>query len=237
MAAHALHAGADLLGGAPWLDEDPAGAYETLVDIAAAAGVGLDLHVDETLDPETFTLPHLIDRVEDGFPHPVTVDHVVSLGTQSADVQRHTAQRLAAARVAVAVLPATNLYLQGRGPITPAARGITALRTLIDAGVTVAAGADNIRDPFNPTGRLDPLETAALLITAGHLDPSEALSAVSGDARSLMGLPAAPREDKNEVRIRASSANDAIAGASADRVVFRGGEVLARTTVESVLAL
>ena len=95
------------------------------------------------------------------------------------------------------MLPATNLYLQGAGPGHAGCAGLTAVRALIDAGVTVAAGADNVRDPFNPTGRLDPLETASLLITAGHLDPEEALNAVSGAARSLDGSARRPaREDE-----------------------------------------
>ena len=40
----------------------------------------------------------------------------------------------------------------------------------------VAAGADNIRDPFNPLGRTDPLETASLLAAAAHLTPAQALA-------------------------------------------------------------
>ena len=227
--AAALDAGADLIGGAPALDDDPAGAYDVLVAAALEAGVGLDLHVDETLDPGTFTLPWLIDRVAGGFPHPVVVDHVVSLAVQPPGVRHATAERLAAQGIGVITLPATNLYLQGRGEGTPTARGLTAIRTLLDAGVTVAAGADNVRDPFNPTGRLDPLETASLLVTAGHLTPDEALAAVTTAPRALLGLP--PATDGDVVALPASSVSDAIAGAPPQRVVSREGRVVARTTV------
>ncbi len=61
-------------------------------------------------------------------------------------------------------------------------RGLTAVAALRDAGVPVAAGADNIRDPFNPLGRTDPLETASLLAAAAHLTPAQALAAVTADA-------------------------------------------------------
>ncbi len=54
---------------------------------------------------------------------------------------------------------------------TATPRGLTALRPLLDAGVTLAAGADNLQDPFNVVGRGDPFETAALLVMAGHLTP------------------------------------------------------------------
>ena len=49
---------------------------------------------------------------------------------------------------------------------------MTALR---EAGATVAAGGDNLRDPFHPVGRGDALEVAALMVTCGHLDPAAAL--------------------------------------------------------------
>jgi cytosine deaminase len=43
----------------------------------------------------------------------------------------------------------------------------------------VAGGADNLQDPFNVVGRADPLETAALLVMAGHLDPATAYDLVA----------------------------------------------------------
>ena len=85
-------------------------------------------------------------------------------------------------------LPQTNLFLQGRSHPVATPRGLTALRPLLDAGVTVAAGGDNLQDPFNLVGRGDPLEAASLLVAAGHLLPEEALAAVSGSARAAMGL-------------------------------------------------
>ena len=239
LAAEALASGADVLGGAPYLDDDPPRAYDELVRIAANAGVGLDLHIDETLRPEVFTLPQLIDRVEEGFPQPVAVDHIVSLAVQPAAVQRRVAERLGAARIAVVVAPATELYLQDRGPSTPSARGLTAIRTLLAAGVTVAAGADNVRDPFNPTGRFDPLETASLLVTAGHLDLAEALAAVSVSARSVMGLapPSSAPAAADRLTVRAASIAEAIAAGPAERSVVRGGRVVACSTVEEWVAV
>ena len=47
----AIAAGVDLVGGCPHLDTDPIEANATLLSIAAAAGLPLDLHTDETLDP------------------------------------------------------------------------------------------------------------------------------------------------------------------------------------------
>jgi cytosine deaminase len=90
---------------------------------------------------------------------------------------------------------------------------------LLDAGVVLAAGADNVRDPFNPVGRSDPLETAALLVMAGHLTPQEAWEAISSGARRAMGLPAAalqPGAPAEILATRGSSLADAVARASED---------------------
>ena len=71
-------------------------------------------------------------------------------------------------------------------------RGLTAVAALRAAGVNVAAGADNLQDPFNPVGKACPFETAGLMIMAAHLLPDEAWNSVSAAAASLaLGRPAA----------------------------------------------
>ena len=166
----ALEAGADVVGGCPHLDDDPDGANEVLLEIAADHGRMVDLHTDETLNPCVLGLRDLAARVaKSGFPHRVAASHCVSLGVQPLGLQREVAAEVAAAGVGVVTLPQTNLYLQARDvPVAPP-RGLTAIRPLLDAGATVAAGADNLQDPFNLVGRADPMETAALMVMAGHL--------------------------------------------------------------------
>jgi cytosine deaminase len=134
----------------------------------------------------------------------------------------------------VVTLPQTNLLLQGRQASTRTPRGLTALSALRDAGVVVAGGGDNWRDPFNPLGRIDPFETAALLVAAGHMTVDDAYDAVSAAPRRVLGLPpviVAPGFPADLLAIRAASLQDAVAGASQDRLVLRSGEVVARTSV------
>ena len=113
----ALDSGADLVGGCPHLEEegDSATATEFFLQTATDRGVGVDLHTDETLDPDVLGLVDLATMVLDGFEHPVTASHCVSLGVQEAVRQREIAELVARAGVDVVALPHTNLYLQGRG--------------------------------------------------------------------------------------------------------------------------
>lgn len=233
----ALQRGADAVGGGPWLDDDPAQAVELLAEAALRHGVPIDAHIDETLEPGSLAIEHLIALANDGFPHRITASHAVSLASLPQQRQRELAERLAAAGVSVVTLPSTNLYLQARGhPVAPP-RGIAPVSALLGAGVEVAAGGDNLRDPFNAVGRADPLETASLLVSAAHLRPVQALGTITDGARALLGLPAVavtPGSPADLVAIRAESIEDAVAFAPEERLVLRDGRLLARTCTRTV---
>jgi cytosine deaminase len=221
----AIAAGVDLVGGCPHLESDPVAATDFWLATADDAGLPVDLHTDETLDPSRFALPYLADIVRrSGFAHRVTASHCVSLGVQPHDVQRATAEALVEAGISVIALPSSNLFLQGRDQQVSMPRALTAVKSLRDAGVNLAAGADNLQDPFNLVGRGDCLETAALMVMAGHLSPADAYHSVSGAVRSLMGLSRAGTEvgDVAElVLVDAGSVREAVAFGPPNRTVVR----------------
>ena len=239
----ALDAGADVIGGAPWLDSDPESAIAYLVGLGRERNLPLDLHLDETLDPRSLSIEVLLRHVGPDRPLPagrITASHVVSLGAQAEADQVRIARAIAAAGVGVVALPRSNLYLQGRGLGTSTPRGITALGALLSADAVVAGGGDNLRDPFTPIGRPDVLETASLLVSAGHLSPEQALTAVTVSARSVMGLPPVAVRGGSPadlVAIRATSLVDAVGGAHSERLVFKSGRLVAHTCVVSEVAL
>jgi cytosine deaminase len=226
----ALTEGVDLIGGCPHLDIDGAQQISDVLRLATEYGLPVDLHMDETLDPEMLLLPELARQVIDrGFTGSVTASHCVSLGMQSPAVQAEVAALVAEAGITVVPLPQTNLFLQGRGHPQATPRGLTALRALQEAGVRIAAGADNVQDPFNLVGRSDPLETASLLVMAGHVLPDEAYAMVSTNVREMMGLePVSVSVGSlaDLLVINAPSIRGAIADASGDRMVFRAGRLI-----------
>ena len=229
----AIAAGVDLIGGCPHLESDPAAANDLFLTMAAEAGLPVDLHTDETLNPATLGLADLARRVIDtGFAHGVTASHCVSLGLQSEHRQREVAELVADAGISVIALPHTNLFLQGRQHQTAMPRSLTAVAALRAAGVTVAAGADNLQDPFNPVGRADPLETAGLMVMAAHLLPDDALATVTGMSRVAVGL--APSGVQTGARadlvaVPAHTVREAIAMGPQPRFVTSGGQIV-RTT-------
>ena len=186
----AIQLGADILGGCPHLDSDPVGSNIALLQLATELGCPLDLHTDEHTDEKRISLEDLADRViATRFKNPVTASHCVSLGMQNQNDQKRISEKVALANIGVITLPHTNLFLQGRDNAVAPPRGLTAVKALRTAGVRVAAGADNLQDPFNPVGTGDPLETASLLVLAAHQLPEDAFAAISNTAKSVMGLP------------------------------------------------
>ena len=225
----AIKLGVDILGGCPHLDVDAVGANIALLELASELGCGLDLHTDEHTDVNRVSLEDLAERViATGFSNSVTASHCVSLGMQNSETQKRISEKMATANIGVIALPHTNLFLQGRDNHTAPPRGLTAIAALRAAGVRVAAGADNLQDPFNPIGRGDPLESAALLILAAHQLPEDAFAAVSSTAKSVMGL------SFSEIKVGGigdlmltpvNSIREAIATAAPRSMVMRRGKV------------
>lgn len=233
----ALDLGVDFVGGSPHHAPDPSAVLQRLLAIAKRRGVGVDMHTDEQLDPRVLTLLDLAETVR-GWPDdiPVTASHCVSLGTVDPAVRAHVIEAVRATGIGIVALPITNLYLQGWGHPVATPRGLTPVRALLDAGVRTAGGADNVRDPFNPLGRSDALETAMLLVTAGHLTTTEAYDAVSVSARDIMSLPvagAAVGAQADFLAIRASDLEEAVAEAPGSRIVLHRGRLVAMSQVSS----
>ncbi len=228
--ADALDAGADIVGGCPHLEDDPHAANEVLLGIASAHGRDVDLHTDETLDDHKLSLDDLAHRVHDsGFSGRVTASHCVSLAMQPEIRQRHVADAVAMAGISVVALPHTNLFLQGREHQFAMPRALTAIKALRAAGVNVCAGADNLQDPFNPLGRGDPLETAALMVLAGHLLPIDALASVTGNAWAALTGAAhtiAAGQPAELVAVPSASVREAIAFGPPARIVIHQGRVV-----------
>ena len=226
----ALATGADVVGGCPHLEHsgDARAATEFFLQCAADHGVGVDLHTDETLDPTATGLVDLAEMTAAGFDQAVTASHCVSLGMQSADRQQEVAELVAAAGISVVALPHTNLYLQGRDR-APMPRALTAVAALRAAGVNVAAGADNLQDPFNPVGRACPFETAGLMVMTSHLLPHDAWASVTSNSALATSAPVieiAAGVSADLVAVRAATVREAIAFGPNDRMVWRRGRTV-----------
>ena len=229
LARDAIAAGAQVIGGCPHLDENPRGATEFLLALALEHDVPLDLHADENLRTDSRDLETVSAMVvSSNVSHPIAASHCVSLSAMDDGEQRRIADLAASANVAVIALPLTNLYLQSRSTTSLMPRAITPVGLLREAGCVVAAGGDNLQDPFNPMGNADPLETARLMVLAAHERIDDAFESIStGAARALgLDLQLAVGSRACFVAVRATSLRETIAVGPPDRFVVHGGTVI-----------
>ena len=131
---------------------------------------------------------------------------------------------MAAAGVAIVSLPMCNMYLQDRKEPgrTPRWRGVTLLHELSAAGVPVAVGSDNARDPFYAYGDLDPIEVFAQAVRIAQLD-----SPLGGWARAITATPAGVMKvdagSLGQGRNADLTSSELLARPSGPRLVIRGG--------------
>lgn len=203
--------------------------------MAAARGLAVDFHVDETLDPEVNTLRLIAQAViETGFDAPVVVGHCCSVSAMAEDTAMATLDLVARAGLHVVSLPMCNLFLQDRHPgRTPRMRGITLVHEMKARGINVSFASDNTRDPFYAYGDLDMVEVLREATRIGHLDhtgPDWVQSVLANPARAC-GFDApslAPGAPADLVISRARDWNEFFSRPQADRIVLRGGRQIDR---------
>ncbi|MGH2388446.1 MAG: amidohydrolase family protein, partial [Chloroflexota bacterium] len=233
----ALRMGVDAVGGAPALTDDPRAEIDQIFALALRAGKPIDLHVDESDTPADFCLPYLAAKtIAECCQGKVIAGHCCSLSAVDDDAAARAIDLVREAGIGVVTLPSANMYLQGRSDQGCVRRGLTRVRQLMAAGVLVACGSDNIRDPFNPFGRADPLLVANLLAHAAHMgSPSEqarAIEAITTTPARMLGLPEAsilPGQPADLVVLDTDDWGGALAAVPPRRFVIAGGALAAET--------
>ncbi len=224
-------ANAGTLGAVIFPMPDLARRIEALLGLAADHGVGLDMHVDESLDKGAHSLPVIAEAaIRQRFTGRIMVGHCCSLTTQPADEVARTLALMAQAGMAVVSLPMCNMYLQDRtAGQTPRRRGVTLLHEMRTAGVEVSVASDNCRDPFYAYGDHDMLEVFREAVRIAHLDhPFDGWSrAVTATPAAQMGVPhgtIAVGSIADLVIFNARSMNELLARPQSDRIVLRAGQ-------------
>lgn len=174
----ALEMGADAVGGIPALDEDPEAHIDTVFELSGRHSVDVDMHIDESESPDDLTLEYYADKASSVHGDArMVASHCCSLSVVEDEKAAQVIDKVREAGIGVVTLPSTNLYLLGRNGY-PKTRGLTRVRQLLDAGVQVLYGSDNVRDPFNPFGNANLLEIGCILAHADHMGGGEELRRV-----------------------------------------------------------
>lgn len=192
MLDQALADGADLIGGAPYIDPDPHGQIRMIFDLAEKHGVPVDFHLDFDLSPEKSNLPAVIEEtLKRGYQGRVSLGHMTSLSALAPDGLRAVAQKLKAAGIAITVLPSTDLFLNGRSFDRLVPRGVAPAHLLASEGVLTSIASNNILNPFTPYGDASLIRMANLYANVAQLsrrqDMQLAFDMIERSAAEILG--------------------------------------------------
>jgi cytosine deaminase len=149
----ALKRGAKVIGAAPNYDPDKTKHLHRIFDLAREYDVDIDMHLDSGNSPDDMDIYLVCELTEKyGLGGRVAAGHGCKYSTMPLADLKVLARRIADAGVAITVLPATDLFMQGRDQDCNVRRGLADANLLVDHGVNCSISTNNVLNPFTPMG-------------------------------------------------------------------------------------
>jgi cytosine deaminase len=238
--SEALEMGVDVVGAIPHNEhtrEDGVQSVQIACDLAERHNRPLDLHVDETDDPNSrFTEVLASEALKRGIGDRTTASHTTAMHSYNNAYADKVISLLADSGVSVVTNPPDNSVLQGSYDDYPRRRGHTRIDGLREAGVTVGIGHDSVLDPWYHYGVADPLDAAFILVhyahMAGHGDVPTLWEMLTDANASVFGATDYGLAEGNEgslVVFDSPDAFNALRTRAPRTLVLRDGEPVART--------
>jgi cytosine deaminase len=236
----AMEIGADVVGGVPHREKnmDKAARHiEIAFEIAQANDADIDMHVDETDDPYWHTLELLAEKtIETGYQGRVTAAHCCAMAAWDEKLFQRILPKIVDAQINICTNIPVNLVIQGRENGHPIRRGIPRVKDLLEAGVNVTCGQDDLQNMFYPFGNMDGLSVANFVAHAAHLSSEQQIKQTFDMPRygaakvlKLEGYGLFDGADANLILFEAKSAADALRRQPDRLFVIREGEVLVQS--------
>ncbi len=152
----AIAMGADVVGGIPHFEntrDQGISSIKFLMDLAERSGCLVDVHCDETDDPQSRFLEVLAEeaRVRE-MGERVTASHTTAMGSYDNAYCSKLFRLLKLSKINFVSCPTESIHLQGRFDTYPKRRGLTRVAEIDRAGMNVCFGQDSIVDPWYPLG-------------------------------------------------------------------------------------
>ncbi len=192
----ALDKGVEVVGGIPHFERTMAEGAQSvtlLCELAAQRGLPVDMHCDESDDPQSRhieTLAYEAGRL--GLQGRVTGSHLTSMHSMDNYFVSKLLPLMAEAGVSAIANPLINITLQGRHDGYPRRRGMTRVPELLAHGINVAFGHDCVMDPWYALGSGDMLEVASMGLHVAQMTSQTAMrqcfDAVTVNPARILGL-------------------------------------------------
>jgi cytosine/creatinine deaminase len=235
----AMELGCDLVGGIPHHEmtrDDGVADVKFACDLAQQYHRPLDLHIDETDDPNSrFTEVLAAETIKRGLKN-VTASHTTSMHSVDNAYAFKLIRLIKRAGLHMVTNPCDNSVLQGRFDTYPKRRGHTRVKEMLAAGINVGIGHDSIMDPWYPLGVGDPVQVAFVWIHYGQMSGASEIPQVwdmiTTNPAKAFGHDCAlkPGYPADLVLLDAETEFDALRRIAPRLLVMRRGQIVARTT-------
>jgi cytosine/creatinine deaminase len=162
----------DVVGGLPSRDRKMEGGdrkhADFLFSIAKNLGKDLDVHIDQENNPLEKDSEWFLDKIaENGMQGRVTLLHCISVAAQEEEDRRRIYKKFVDTDTNMTVCPWAALGMkQHKDKKAPLHNSVAPVDEMLEAGVNVSIGIDNISDMFVPEDRGDLFEEIVLLASA-----------------------------------------------------------------------
>lgn len=148
-----ITAKADIAGGLPSKDRpNDAENYDLLFAIAKNLNKPIHVHIDQENNPNERDTEKLISAtIKHGYEGRVTAIHVISVSAQDKEYRSEIYKKMASAGISVVACPSAALSMRQLDQYTgPIHNSIANIPEMLEAGITVGLGVDNVCDFYQP---------------------------------------------------------------------------------------
>tara|TARA_A100001011_G_scaffold372795_1_gene431580 strand:- start:777 stop:2042 length:1266 start_codon:yes stop_codon:yes gene_type:complete len=192
----AIEMGVDVIGGIPHFErtmDEGSESIKILCELAEKKGKLVDMHCDETDDPQSRHVERLAFETNKlGLNGRVAGSHLTSMHSFDNYYFSKLISLLVEADLHIIANPLINITIQGRSDNYPKRRGLTRVKEQMDAGLSVAFGHDCVLDPWYPLGSHDMLEVAHMGLHVAHMtgvsEMKSCFKAVTYNAAKILHL-------------------------------------------------
>lgn len=165
--------GVDGIGAIPHYEyshEYAVASLDFATSLAAENGLLVDVHCDETDDPSSVGLETLaVKAIEYSLYDRVTASHTTAMHSYSDAYMGRRIHGFIDSKINFVANPLVNVSLQGKFDTFPKRRGITRVKELLEFGLNVSFGHDDIQDPWYPIGDGNLLEVLSMGLHLTHM--------------------------------------------------------------------
>lgn len=238
----AIKLGADVIGAIPHFEftrEYGVESIHYIFELAQKHDRLIDVHCDEIDDEQSRfleTVAALAHKYQMG--HKVTASHTTAMHSYNGAYTSRLFRLLKLSGIHFVANPLVNIHLQGRFDSYPKRRGVTRVKELLEAGINVCFGHDDVFDPWYPLGTANMLQVLHMGLHVcqmmGYEQINGSLDLITVNSAKTLNIPLtqygiSSENEANLVILSAQNGFDAVRRQTPILYSIRRGNIIART--------